>query len=365
MKYDYLIVGCGLYGSVFGRCMAEHGKSVAIIEKRNHIGGNIYTEKQYDIDIHIYGPHCFHTNNQVVWSFLNRFAEFNEYRHYPKASYKGKIYSLPFNMNTFHQLWGVVTPQEAKKKIESQKIKIKNPSNLEEWVLSQIGPDIYETLIYGYTKKQWQREPRELPIFIIRRLPFRLTYDDCYFDDKFQGIPINGYSHMIENIIDGLEIKLGTDIKDINWRKYAKKLVYSGSIDEFFNYKFGILEYRSLRFETEVVDNENFQGVSQINYTDVEVPYTRIIEHKHFVHKPKSKKSVITYEYPEEWNGKNNRYYPINDEKNNALYKIYQQEIKKLDDVIFGGRLASFKYLDMDTTIGQAFTNVKRELNIR
>lgn len=359
--HDYLIVGTGLFGAVFGRKMHESGKKVLFAEKRNDVGGNIRTQTIEGIQVHLYGPHLFHTNNKEVWIFLNRFAEFNQYQHRPKAFYKGKIYSLPFNMNTFHQLWGVVTPQEAKEKIDSQRVKIDNPSNLEELVLSQVGSDIYETLIYGYTKKQWQREPRELPTSIIKRLPYRMTYDDRYFGDKYQGVPIHGYSRMVENILDGLEIKLRVDFKDINWRNYAKKLVFSGSIDEFFNYKFGTLEYRSLRFDTKIVDG-NFQGASQINYTDFDVPYTRIVEHKHFSN-ILSEKSVITHEYPEMWNGTNERYYPINDFKNEALYNLYKAESKKMGDVIFGGRLGTFKYFDMDQVCGQALTYAKRELN--
>lgn len=361
--YDYLIVGCGLYGAVFGRKMADAGHKVLLIDKRHHFGGNVFTESLEDIQVHKYGPHIFHTNSKRVWEFVNEFTNFNNYRHAPKATFQGKIYSLPFNMNTFNQLWGVTTPEEAKRKIESQRVKIAHPSNLEEWALSEVGPDIYQTLIYGYTKKQWQRDPKELPASIIARLPVRFTFDDNYFNDHYQGIPTNGYSQIIENIIEPLDVRLGEDFKDISdWRKLAKKLVYSGPIDEFFDYKYGQLEYRSLRFEDKIVDG-NFQGVAQMNYTDINVPWTRIVEHKHFMLRPDLPKSIITYEYSEEWTGKNTPYYPINDNKNNALYAKYRREAKREVDVIFGGRLASFKYMDMDTTIGQALSMSGRELN--
>lgn len=354
--HDYLVVGCGLYGSVFARTMAERGSSVLLIDIRTELGGNIYSELLDDIEVHKYGPHIFHTNSDRVWKFVNRFAEFNHYRHCPKAYYKGKMYSLPFNMNTFHQLWGVITPDEAREKLAEQCVKIENPANLEEWVLSQAGPDIYEKLIYGYTKKQWQREPRELPAFIIKRLPFRFTYDDNYFDDKYQGIPIQGYSRMVENIVDhkNIELMLGTDFFEMeDWRTLARRLVYSGSIDELFDCKHGILEYRSLKFDTLVVDG-NFQGTAQVNYTDESVAWTRIVEHKHFMMKPNLPKSAITFEYSKEWEEGENRYYPINDDWNNSVYEKYREEAKKQPDIIIGGRLSSFRYMNMDQVIAQA-----------
>ena len=363
-KYDYLIVGAGLYGSIFAYEMNKKGKKCLVIDKRNHIGGNIYCENIEGINVHKYGAHIFHTSNKEVWEYINQFCEFNNYINSPIANYKGEIYNLPFNMNTFNKLWGVVTPKEAKEKIEEQKkeFSITEPKNLEEQAISLIGKDIYEKLIKGYTEKQWGRKATELPAFIIKRLPVRFTYDNNYFNDRYQGIPIGGYTKIIEKMLDGIEVKLNTNFFDNReyFENIAEKIVFTGMIDEFYNYKFGKLEYRSLRFETETLDEENYQGNAVVNYTEKEIPYTRIIEHKHFEF-GKQKKTVITKEYPSEWKEGDEPYYPVNDEKNNKLYKKYRELAEKEEDIIFGGRLGEYKYYDMDKVIEKVLGNLKEE----
>ena len=362
MRCDYLIVGAGLFGAVFGRQMRRAGRSVLIIDKRKHIGGNVYTDDCEGICRHVYGPHLFHTNDERIWKYVQRFAKFNNYQHRVKANYCGQIFSLPFNMQTFNDLWGVTTPAEARAEIERQRVKIDKPANLEEWALSQVGPDVYHTLIEGYTTKQWGRSPKFLPASIIKRLPLRFTYNDNYFNDKYQGVPIKGYTHLVENILDGIEVRTETEFVDVNWRKLARHLVYTGPIDEFFDNCFGPLEYRSLRFEHEVVDGD-FQGIGQMNYTSKDVPYTRIVEHKHFRFQ-KSDKSIITREYPQEWEPGRERYYPINDEKNMDLYEKYRLKSKELSDVTFGGRLGVYRYYDMHQVVASALTAAQKMANV-
>lgn len=360
-KYDYLIVGAGLYGSIFAYEMNKKGKKCLVIDKRNHTGGNIYCENIEGINVHKYGAHIFHTSNKEVWEYINQFCEFNNYINSPIANYKGEIYNLPFNMNTFNKLWGVVTPEEAKVKIEEQKkeFSITEPKNLEEQAISLIGKDIYEKLIKGYTEKQWGRKATELPAFIIKRLPVRFTYDNNYFNDRYQGIPIGGYTKIIEKMLEEIEIKLNTNFFDNReyFENIAEKIAFTGMIDEFYNYKFGKLEYRSLRFETEILDEENYQGNAVVNYTEREIPYTRIIEHKHFEF-GKQEKTVITKEYPSEWREGDEPYYPVNDEKNNKLYKKYRELAEKEENVIFGGRLGEYKYYDMDKVIEKVLSDI-------
>jgi UDP-galactopyranose mutase len=360
-KHDYLIVGSGLFGAVFARKMVESGRDVLIIDRRDHIGGNVFTQEKDGVVIHRYGPHLFHTASKPIWDYVNRFAEFNSYQHRVKAVFDGKIYSLPFNLMTYHQLWGCTTPAEAKECLDRQIIPIEHPKNLEEWAVSHVGRDIYDKLIYGYTWKQWQRDPKELPASIIRRLPLRMTYNDNYYDDVYQGVPEHGYTGLVENIINDIPLKLGEDFFEIqNWRNLAHKLVYSGPIDQFFNFNHGHLEYRTLRFEDEIVEGD-FQGTGQVNYTDVNVPWTRIVEHKHFRF-TKSNHSVITREYSAEWTEGSIPYYPINDQKNTSTYLDYRAEAKLLDDVIIGGRLGKFSYYDMDETIASALHEADKEL---
>lgn len=365
-KYDYLIVGAGLYGSIFAYEMKKKGKKCLVIDKRNHIGGNIYCENIEGINIHKYGAHIFHTSNKKVWEYINQFCEFNNYINSPIANYKGEIYNLPFNMNTFNKLWGVITPEEAKAKIEEQKkeFSIIEPKNLEEQAISLIGKDIYKKLIKGYTEKQWGRKATELPAFIIKRLPVRFTYDNNYFNDRYQGIPIGGYTKVIERMLNGIEVKLNTNF--FNDREYfeniAEKIVFTGMIDEFYNYKFGKLEYRSLRFETEILNKENYQGNAVVNYTEREIPYTRIIEHKYFEF-GKQEKTVITKEYPIEWKEGDEPYYPVNDEKNNKLYEKYKKLAEKEENVIFGGRLGEYKYYDMDKVIEKVLKDIKNDFS--
>ena len=363
-KYDYLIVGAGLYGSIFAYEMNKKGRKCLVIDKRNHIGGNIYCENIEGINVHKYGAHIFHTSNKSVWEYINQFCEFNNYINSPIANYKGKIYNLPFNMNTFNKLWGVVTPEEAKEKIEEQKkeFSITEPKNLEEQAISLIGKDIYEKLIKGYTEKQWGRKATELPAFIIKRLPVRFTYDNNYFNDRYQGIPIGGYTKIIEKMLDGIEVKLNTNFFDDReyFENIAEKIVFTGMLDEFYNYKFGKLEYRSLRFETEILDEENYQGNAVVNYTERKIPYTRIIEHKHFEF-GKQEKTVITREYPNEWKEGDEPYYPVNDEKNNKLYEKYKELAEKEENIIFGGRLGEYKYYDMDKVIGKVLMDLKEK----
>lgn len=355
--YDYLIVGSGLFGSVCARELTDEGYSVCVIEKRSHIGGNIYSEKIEGIEVHKYGPHVFHTNSDEIWNYINRFADFNGFVNTPIANYKGEIYSLPFNMFTFNKLWNVKTPSEAMKIIEEQKFK-GIPKNLEEQALSLVGRDIYEKLIKGYTEKQWGRKCNELPPEIIKRLPVRMTYSNNYFNSKYQGIPIGGYTRMIENMLDGIDVVLNTDYLDNKeyWNKQATKVIYTGPIDAYFDFSLGHLEYRSLRFETEILDIPNYQGSAVVNYTDSEIPYTRICEHKHFEYL-ECPKTVITKEYSSEWKVGDEPYYPVNDAKNNELLKQYQELAKNENNVIFGGRLAEYKYYDMDKVIESALKN--------
>ena len=360
-KYDYLIVGAGLYGSIFAYEMNKKGKKCLVIDKRDHIGGNIYCENIEGINVHKYGAHIFHTSNKYVWEYINKFCEFNNYINSPIANYKGEIYNLPFNMNTFNKLWGVRTPEEAKRKIEEQKkeFEIVEPKNLEEQAISLIGKDMYEKLIKGYTEKQWGRKATELPAFIIKRLPVRFIYDNNYFNDRYQGIPIGGYTKIIEKMLEGVEVKLNTNFFDNReyFESIAEKIIFTGMIDEFYNYQFGKLEYRSLRFETKVLDEENYQGNAVVNYTERDIPYTRIIEHKHFEF-GKQEKTVITREYPSEWKEGNEPYYPVNDEKNNNLYEKYRELAEKEVNVIFGGRLGEYKYYDMDKVIEKILKNL-------
>lgn len=363
--YDYLIVGAGLYGSIFAREATDAGKSVLVLDKRNHIGGNVYTREVEGINVHEYGAHIFHTNEENVWKYVNRFAKFNRYTNSPVADYKGEMYSLPFNMYTFNKMWGVRTPKEALEKIEEQRREagIEEPKNLEEQAISLVGMDIYEKLIKGYTKKQWGRDCKDLPAFIIKRLPVRFTYDNNYFNAIYQGIPIGGYTKMVENILAGIEVKLGVDFLEDKeyWESQAKKVVYTGAIDKYFDYQLGTLEYRSVRFETEVLDIANYQGNAVINYTDEETPYTRIIEHKHFEFGT-GEKTVISKEYSKEWSVEDEPYYPVNDEKNSDLYKEYRKLAESKENIIFGGRLGEYRYYDMDAVIARVLSVLKNEL---
>jgi UDP-galactopyranose mutase len=355
--YDYLIVGSGLFGSVFAHEAKKKGKKCLVIDRRNHLGGNIFCENVEGINVHKYGAHIFHTNDKTIWDYVNSFVEFNRYTNSPMAVYKDELYNLPFNMNTFYQLWNVRTPQEVKEKIQSQieESGIKDPQNLEEQAISLVGTDIYYKLIKGYTEKQWGRDARELPAFIIKRLPVRFTYDNNYFNDKYQGIPIGGYNKLAEGLLEGIEVKLNIDYFENKeyWDSQADKLVFTGKIDQYYGYQFGQLEYRSLKFEHETHDLENYQGNAVINYTERDVPYTRIIEHKHFEYGTQPK-TVTTKEYPEEWNTEKEPYYPINDAKNTEMYKRYEQLAKADNHIVFGGRLAEYKYYDMHQVIGSA-----------
>lgn len=361
--YDYLIVGAGLYGSVMARQLTDAGKKVLVIDKRSHIAGNVYTEEIEKIQVHKYGAHIFHTNNKRVWEYVNRFAEFNRFTNSPVANYKGELYSLPFNMYTFNKMWGVVTPDEAKEKIEEQRkaTGIEEPKNLEEQAISLVGKDIYEKLIKGYTMKQWGRPCNELPAFIIKRLPVRFTFDNNYFNALYQGIPIGGYTKLVENMLDGIEVRVNTDYLD-NKQKFdelADKVIYTGPIDAYYGYKLGELQYRSVRFETEVLDVPNYQGNAAVNYTDSETPWTRIIEHKWFefgkdVDGNDIPKTVISKEYSLEWKLGDEPYYPVNDDKNNALYEQYRELALAENKVVFGGRLGEYKYYDMDAVIAVA-----------
>lgn len=359
-QYDYLIVGAGLYGAVLARELMDAGKKVLVLDRRNHIAGNVFTKKEHDIHVHQYGAHIFHTNDDEVWDYVHRFADFNRFTNSPVAIYKGKAYSMPFNMHTFSKMWDISTPQEAKAIIEEQRKEIDHePQNLEEQAISLVGRDIYEALVKGYTEKQWGRECKDLPSFIIKRLPVRFTYDNNYFNAKHQGIPMGGYTAMVEKMLDGADILLETDYlknKD-HFDGLAENIVYTGPIDEYFDYKHGNLEYRSLDFDTKVLDTDNFQGNAAVNYTDAEIPYTRIIEHKHFEDLG-SDKTIVTYEYPADWTLGKEAYYPINDERNNELYKKYKEEADK-EHVIFGGRLGEYKYYDMDQVIRSALDKAK------
>ena len=365
MKYDYLVVGAGLYGAVFAQIAKEKGKKVLVIDKRDHIAGNVYTEEIEGINVHKYGAHIFHTNNKKVWEYITRFAEFNRFTNAPVANYKGELYSLPFNMYTFNQMWGVVTPQEAATKIEEQKAAagITEPKNLEEQAISLVGTDIYEKLIKGYTEKQWGRPCTELPAFIIKRLPVRFTFDNNYFNALYQGIPMGGYTKMVENLLDGVEVRLGEDYlsKKDEYDAMAEKIIYTGAIDAYFDYALGALEYRSVRFENEILDMPNFQGNAAVNYTDRETPWTRIIEHKWFEFGDQPK-TVISREYSSEWKLGDEPYYPVNDEKNGNLYEEYKKLAAMETKVIFGGRLGEYKYYDMDAVIASSLDMCEKEL---
>ena len=362
-RYDYLIVGAGLYGAVFARELTQRGKSCLVIDRRNHIAGNIYTEKMAGINVHKYGAHIFHTSDREVWEYVNQFAEFNNYVNSPLAVYRDELYNLPFNMNTFSKMWGIRTPKEARQMIERQvaELGITEPQNLEEQALSLVGTDVYTKLIKGYTEKQWGRDCRELPAFIIRRLPCRFTYDNNYFNDRWQGIPIGGYTQMVEKMLEGADVLLQTDYFDLirEQPEIARTTVYTGCIDEFFGYRLGALKYRSVRFETEELPEENYQGNAVVNYTDREVPYTRVIEHKHFEF-GKQPTTVISREYSAEWKPGLEPYYPVNDAENSALYAQYQQLAAQQENVIFGGRLGQYRYYDMDKVIRAAMDEVKK-----
>lgn len=377
MHYDYLVVGAGLYGSVFAHEMKKKGRRVLLIEKRKHIAGNIFTEDVAGIQVHRYGAHIFHTSDRKAWDYVNQFAEFNHYINSPVANYKGEIYNLPFNMNTFNKMWGVVTPEQAKEKIAEQiaDLSFTDPSNLEEQALSLVGRDVYEKLVKGYTEKQWGRDCKELPAFIIKRLPLRFTYDNNYFNDRYQGIPIGGYTAMIERMLEGIEVKTGVSYQEFATEQEQdggmcavdregnsyKKIVYTGMLDEYFDYALGHLEYRSLRFETETLAGcENYQGNAVVNYTEREIPYTRVIEHKHFEFGTQ-KDTVVTREYPAVWKEGEEPYYPINDEKNNSLFQRYQEMAGAKPHIIFGGRLGQYQYYDMDKVIAQALQAVEQE----
>lgn len=378
MHYDYLVVGAGLFGAVFAHEMKKKNKTAVVIDKREHIAGNIYTEKIHDISVHRYGAHIFHTSDKQVWDYVNQFAEFNQYINSPIARYKDELYNLPFNMNTFSKMWGIVTPKEAKEKIAQQiaQLSIKEPQNLEEQALSLVGPDVYEKLVKGYTEKQWGRDCKELPAFIIKRLPLRFVYDNNYFNDRYQGIPIGGYTQIVEKMLEGIEVKCkvsyqdfvteketpgGVTIEDINGNTYGK-VVYTGMPDEYFDFCLGHLEYRSLRFETELLEDcDNYQGNAVVNYTEREIPYTRIIEHKHFEFGTQ-KDTVITREYPAEWKPGEEPYYPVNNARNNELFAKYQELMKEKKHILFGGRLGQYKYFDMDKVIAAALGAAATEI---
>lgn len=365
MQYDYLIVGAGLFGSAFARQATDAGKRVLVIDQRSHIGGNVYTAEIEGIQVHQYGAHIFHTNDKSIWNYVNRFAEFNRYTNSPVANYHGTLYSLPFNMYTFHQMWGVITPQEAEAEIARQRqaAGITNPQNLEEQAISLVGTDIYEKLVKGYTEKQWGRPCRELPAFIIQRLPVRLSFDNNYFNARYQGIPIGGYTKLVENMLQGIEVQLNEDYlqKKAYWDALAEKVVYTGSIDRYFDYCYGHLCYRSVRFETQVLDMPNYQGNAVINYTDRETPYTRIIEHKFFEFGTQPK-TVISKEYSSEWTPGAEPYYPVNDAENTALYARYRKLADQDSKTIFGGRLGEYRYYDMDAVLQSALRLSQQEL---
>ena len=365
MKYDYLVVGAGLYGAVFAYEAKKKGKTCLVIDKRDHIAGNIYCENVSGINAHKYGAHIFHTSDNKIWEYVNQFAEFNNYINSPVARYKNELYNLPFNMNTFSKMWNIATPQEAKDIIASQiaDLNITEPKDLEEQALSLVGKDVYEKLIKGYTEKQWGRDCKDLPSFIIKRLPLRFIYDNNYFNDRYQGIPIGGYTKIVEKMLDGIEVRLKTNYLD-NREEFdamADKIVYTGMIDQFYDYKLGVLEYRSVRFETEELPMENYQGNAVVNYTEREVPYTRIIEHKHFEF-GKQPTTIISREYSSEWKKGDEPYYPVNNDKNNALYQQYKELADKEHKVIFGGRLGGYKYYDMDKVIAAALEMCEKEL---
>ena len=363
--YDYLIVGAGLYGAVFAREAKKAGKSCLVIDKRDHIAGNIYTQEMEGIQVHRYGAHIFHTNNRQVWEYLGQFAEFNRYTNSPVANYKGEIYNMPFNMNTFNKLWGVITPAQAKAKIQEQRAAagITEPKNLEEQAISLVGTDIYEKLVKGYTEKQWGRPCSQLPAFIIQRLPVRFVYDNNYFNALYQGVPVGGYTAMVRRMLEGIQVRLGQDYlaDKAGWDAQAQKVIYTGPIDAYFGSCYGPLEYRSVRFETEVLDTPNYQGNAVVNYTDAETPYTRIIEHKHFEFGTQPK-TVISREYSAEWKPGDEPYYPVNDQKNGELYARYKALADQEEKTIFGGRLGEYKYYDMDKVVEAALDKAAQEL---
>lgn len=373
--FDYLVVGAGLFGSVFAHEAHKRGKTVLVIDKRNHVAGNVYTENVEGVNVHKFGAHIFHTSNKEVWDYIQQFAEFNRYTNSPVARYKDELYNLPFNMNTFSQMWGVKTPAEASAKIDEQKsaavaaLNGREPANLEEQALSLVGRDIYEKLIKGYTEKQWGRKCSDLPAFIIKRLPVRMVFDNNYFNDKYQGIPVGGYTQIVEKLLSGIEVRLNTDFFEHreSLTAAAKKILFTGMIDEYYEYRFGELEYRSLRFETEDLHLENFQGNAVVNYTEAEVPYTRIIEHKHFEYGcqggPATNHTVVTREYPANWKRGDEPYYPMNDDRNNALFEKYRALAESEQNVIFGGRLGMYKYFDMHHVIAEALKLSKAELD--
>jgi UDP-galactopyranose mutase len=363
--YDYLVVGAGLFGAVFAHEAARKGKKCLVIDKRNHIAGNIYSENISGINVHKYGAHIFHTSDKKIWEYINQFAEFNNYINSPIARYKDELYNMPFNMNTFSKMWNIATPKEAQDIIEGQikELNITEPKNLEEQALSLVGTDVYEKLVKGYTQKQWGRDCKELPSFIIKRLPLRFTYDNNYFNDRYQGIPIGGYTQIVEKLLEGIDVRLNTDYlahrQELDLE--AEKIVYTGMIDAFYDYKLGVLEYRSVRFETEELEMENYQGNAVVNYTDKDVPYTRIIEHKHFEF-GKQPTTVISREYSSEWKKGDEPYYPVNNDRNNELYQQYKELSEKENRVIFGGRLGGYKYYDMDKVIASALELCEKEL---
>ncbi len=366
--YDFLIAGSGLFGSIFAYEAKKRGKRCLVVEKRNHVGGNIYTEEIKGIQVHCYGAHIFHTSNKEVWDYIQQFTDFNRYTNSPVAYYKGEIYNMPFNMNTFHKMWGVITPEEAKARIEEQKKEYGTevPRNLEEQAISLVGRDIYEKLVKGYTEKQWGRKATELPPEIIRRLPVRFTYDNNYFNDLYQGIPIGGYTQIIEKMLKGIEVRLSTDYLKCRdeLKKLAHKVIYTGPIDAYFDYQYGELEYRSVRFETELLEQENYQGNAVVNFTEYEVPYTRIIEHKHFEFGTQPE-TIISREYPTAWKRGDEPYYPVNNERNQALYQKYADKAKQEKNVVFGGRLGKYRYYDMHHVVAEALKTVEEVLECK
>jgi UDP-galactopyranose mutase len=365
--YDYLIVGSGIFGAVFAHEARRKAKSVLVIDKRPHIGGNCYTEKREGVDVHVYGPHIFHTSDEKIWKFVNQFTNFNNYVNRPKVNYRGRIFSFPINLMTLHQLWGVNSPQEAQRKLDEVRVPCENPRNLEEWILSQVGQEVYETFIHGYTTKQWMREPKDLPASIIKRLPIRLNFDDNYFNDRYQGIPVGGYTEIFKGLLQGCDIALGEDFFEnrAKWEGMAKRVVFTGKIDEYFGYEHGELDYRTLRFEHNSQDGD-FQGNAVVNYTDAAVPYTRITEHKYFQPQDleKTSRTIWTKEFPAEWHRNVVPYYPIGDEKNNEVYRKYKEIADNTEGVLFGGRLAEYKYYDMHQVIGSALQKSRREIGI-